>query len=132
MTTADLPVTAPTTGIVWAYRFRADGSAEPIANKQVDAALTDLHQEFDQPSEDLVRLRFVMGPTFVITARQRPVQSAENTRLAVKSGKRFPTAVSLLDAIIDQFADAISRMADKLGDELDAVEDHVMGDEPAD
>ena len=41
MTTADLPVTAPTTGIVWAYRFRADGAAEPIANEQVDAALTD-------------------------------------------------------------------------------------------
>jgi zinc transporter len=189
MTTADLPVTAPTTGIVWAYRFRADGSAEPIANEQVDAALTepgagwvwvhlgladnrcrawitnaapvsevarelltggdthvrldtigheligvlpDLHQEFDQTSEDLVRLRFVMGPNFVITARQRPVHSAENTRRAVESGKRFPTAVSLLDAIVDQFADAISRMADKLGDELDAVEDRVMGDEPAD
>jgi zinc transporter len=189
MTTADPPVTAPTTGIVWAYRFRADGGAEPIANEQVDAALADpgagwvwvhlgladnrcrawiakaapvsevarellaggdthlrldtigheligvlpdLHQEFAQASEDLVRLRFVMGPRFVITARQRPVHSVENTRRAVDSGKRFPTAVSLLEAIIDQFADAISRMADKLGDELDAVEDHVMRDEPAD
>jgi zinc transporter len=39
--------------------------------------------------------------------------------------------VSLLEAIIDQFADAIARMADQLGAELDEVEDHVMGDEPA-
>ena len=79
-----------------------------------------------------MRLRFVLGPRFVVTARQRPVHSVENTRRAVESGKRFPTAVSLLDAVIDQFADAIARMADQLGDELDAVEDHVMHQEPAD
>jgi len=189
MNIADPAVAAPATGIVWAYRFRPDGSAEPIANEQVDAALAepgagwvwvhlgladnrcrawiadaapvsevarellagsdthlrldiigheligvlpDLHQEFTEASEDLVRLRFVMGPSFVITARQRPVHSVENTRRAVDSGKRFPTAVSLLDAIIDQFADAIARMTDQLGAELDTVEDHVMGEEPTD
>ena len=194
MTTTDLPDVAPTTGIVWAYRFGADGAAERIANEQVDAALAapdagwvwvhlaladqrcrawiakaapvselarelltgtdthlrfdsigkglfgheligvlpDLHQEFTHASEDLVRLRFVMGPRLVITARQRPVHSVENTRRAIEAGKRFPTAVSLLDALVDQFADAIARMADQLGDELDAVEDHVMHEEPAD
>lgn len=189
MTIADLPVTAPTTGIVWAYHFRADGSATPIANEQVDAMLAepnagwvwvhlgladnrcrawiadaapvsevarellaggdthlrldiigneligvmpDLHQELTEASEDLVRLRFVMGPSFVITARRRPVHSAENTRRAVESGKRFPTPVSLLEAIIDQFADAIARMTDQLGAELDVAEDHVMGEEPTD
>jgi len=189
MTTTDLPDVAPTTGIVWAYRFGADGTAEHIANEQVDAALAapgagwvwvhlaladvrcrawiaqaapvselardlltsadthlrldlfgrelvgvlpDLHQEFNHASEDLVRLRFVMRERLLITARQRPVHSLENTRRALEAGKRFPTAVSLLDAVVDQFADAIARMADRLGAELDAVEDHVMHEEPAD
>src|SRR5262245_4378331 len=146
MTIAEPPVAAPTTGIVWAYRFRADGTAERVANEQVDAAiaapgggwlwvhlgladnrcrawiadyapvsdiarellvggdthlrldmigheligvLPDLHQEFEQASEELVRLRFVMGPSFLLTARQHPVQSIQNTRRAVDSGKRF-------------------------------------------
>jgi zinc transporter len=189
MTTTDLPDVAPTTGIVWAYRFRPDGTAERLANEQVDAALAepgagwiwvhlaladmrcrawiaqrapvselarelltgtdthlrldmlgheligvlpDLHQEFSHASEDLVRLRFVMGPRLMITARQRPVHSIETTRRAVDAGKRFPTAVSFLDAVIDQFADAVGRMAEKLGAELDAVEDHVMHEEPGD
>ena len=194
MTTTDLPDVAPTTGIVWAYRFGPDGAAERIANEQVDAALAapdagwvwvhlaladqrcrawiataapvselarelltgadthlrldsighelsgheligvlpDLHQEFTHTSEDIVRLRFAMGPRLVITARQRPVHSVENTRRAIEAGKRFPTAVSLLDAVIDQFADAIAHMADQLGAELDAVEDHVMHEEPSD
>jgi zinc transporter len=92
----------------------------------------DLHQELARAGDDLVRLRFVMREHMVITARQRPVQSVENTRRAIDSGKRFPNAASFLDALIDQFADAIARMAETLGDELDGIEDHVMHEEPAD
>ena len=103
-----------------------------VLGREIVGVLPDLHQEFTHTSEDLVRLRFVMGPRLVITARQRPVHSVENTRRAIAAGKRFPTAVSLLDAVIDQFADAIARMADQLGAELDAVEDHVMHEEPSD
>src|SRR5664279_4747310 len=40
--------------------------------------------------------------------------------------------LSLLDAVIDQFADAIGRMAERLGSELDNIEDTVMGDAPSD
>jgi len=79
-----------------------------------------------------VRLRFVMTERMLITARQRPGHSIESNRRAIESGKRFPTAISFLDAVIDQFADAVSRMAETLGDELDRAEDHVMNEEPAD
>ncbi|MDO8876881.1 MAG: CorA family divalent cation transporter [Pseudolabrys sp.] len=180
---------APATGIVWAYRFDADGSATPIPQAGVDAALAsgggawvwvhlaladvrcrgwiaqhaplsdmarevlagpdkhlrldilgqeivgvvpDLHQGLAKESDDLVRLRFVMTERLLITARQRPVHSVESNRRALESGKRFPTAVSFLDAIIDHFADAIGRMAARLGNELDSVEENVMQDEPAD
>ncbi len=92
----------------------------------------DLHQELTRASEDLVRLRFVMTDRIVITARQRPVHSLENTRRAIESGRRFPSPAAFLDAVIDQFADAIARLADRLGDELDRFEDHVMDEEPTD
>lgn len=180
---------APVTGIVWAYRFDADGVAAPIAHDRVDAALAaddgawiwvhlaladkrcrswiahhaplsemaremlagpdthmrldilgpeivgvvpDLHQGLTEESDDLVRLRFVMTDRMLITARQQPVHSVDSNRRAIEYGKRFPTSVSFLDAIIDQFADAIGRMAVRLGDELDSVEDNVMQEEPAD
>ena len=39
MTSTDLmPDVAPATGIVWAYRFRLDGTAEPIDEATVRAA----------------------------------------------------------------------------------------------
>jgi zinc transporter len=189
MDTRDLADATPSTGIVWAYRFRPDGAAEPIPQDKIEAALAehsggwiwvhlgladtrcrnwiaqrapiselarevlagpdrhlrldilgheivgvlpDLHQEFAQPGEDLVRLRFVMTERMLISARQRPSHSIENTRRAIESGKRFPTAISFLDSVIDQFADAIGRMTETLGDELDRAEDHVMKEEPAD
>jgi len=189
MDTSDLVDATPTTGIVWAYRFRSDGAAEPIPQDKIEASLTehgagwiwlhlgladtrcrnwiaqrapisdmarevlagpdrhlrldilgheivgvlpDLHQEFAQPGENLVRLRFVMTERMLITARQRPAHSIESNRRAIESGKRFPTAISFLDAVIDQFADAIARMAETLGDELDRAEDHVLHEEPDD
>jgi zinc transporter len=73
-----------------------------------------------------------MTERMLITARQRPAHSIESNRRAIESGKRFPTAVSFLDAVIDQLADAIARMAETLGDELDRAEDHVMHEEPDD
>ena len=184
MGTSDLADATPATGIVWAYRFRPDGAAEPISQDKIEAGagwiwlhlgladtrcrawiaqhapisdlarevlagpdrhlrldilgheivgvVPDLHQEFAQSGENLVRLRFVMTERMLITARQRPAHSIESNRRAIESGKRFPTAISFLDAVIDQFADAIARMAETLGDELDRAEDHVLHEEPDD
>ncbi|MGA8394971.1 MAG: CorA family divalent cation transporter [Pseudolabrys sp.] len=107
--------------------LRCDPSSEEIIG-----VVPDLHQEFAQLGENLVRLRFVMTDRMLITARQRPAHSIESNRRAIESGKRFPTANSFLDSVIDQFADAIARMAETLGDELDRAEDHVLHQEPDD
>ena len=96
-----------------------------IVGNEIVGVLPDLQQEFAQPGEDFVRLRFVMTERMVITARQRPAHSIERNRRAIESGKLFPTTISFLDAVVDQFADAI-------GDELDRAEDHVMREDPAD
>ena len=103
-----------------------------ILGREIVGVVPDLHQGFVEAGEHIVRLRFVMTERMVLTARQRPVRSLELTRRAIEAGRRFHTAVSFLDAVIDQFADAVAQMAEQLGDELDAVEDHVMHEEPAD
>lgn len=185
----DLPDAQPANGIVWAYRFNADGMAETVAHDQVDAALAshgdgwmwvhlaladsrsrawigqhapisdiarellagpdqhlrldvlgseivgvmpDLRQDIAERRDDLVRVRFVMTERMLITARLQPAHSVEANRRAIESGKRFPTAVSFLDAVIDQFADTVGRMAEQLGDELDVIEDLLLKDEPID
>ena len=178
----------PESGIVWAYHFAPDGSAEPVASDAVARALADpvgwtwvhlsladtrcrawlaqnaplselaretllgpeehlrldvfgneivgvvpdLQQEIAQATDAIVRLRFVMTERWLISVRRTPVHSVEINRRAIEAGKRFPSAVSMLDAVIDQFADAVSRMAERLGNELDGIEDFVMSDAPTD
>jgi zinc transporter len=103
-----------------------------VLGHEIVGVVPDLQQEFSQPGEAIVRLRFVMSEHMLISVRRTPVHSVEINRRAIESGKRFPTAMSLLDAVIDHFADAIGRMVEQLGSELDRAEDHVMHDEPVD
>ncbi|MGE0563098.1 MAG: CorA family divalent cation transporter [Pseudolabrys sp.] len=104
-----------------------------VLGSEIVGVLPDLHQEFGEGhGDDIVRLRFVMTERLLITARQKPAHSVEINRRAIESGKLFPTALSFLDEMIDQFADAISRLAAQLGDELDIIEERVLSDEPDD
>lgn len=100
-----------------------------IFGDEIAAVLPDLHQEFLQEGDDLVRVHFAIAPRMVITARRKPLRAIELTRRSIDMGRKFPTPVSLFDAIVDQFADVISRYCAGLGDELDIVENHVLHDE---
>jgi zinc transporter len=189
MTFSDIAAdAAPASGIVWAYRFLENGSAQAILAEAIDQALADhrgwiwihlgladkrcrawieqcqaisplaremltdadehlrldivgseiigimpdLHQELAQEAEELVRLRFVMTERLMLTARRKPVHSIETQRRAIESGRLFPTAISFLDAVIEQFADAIAVLTERMGDELDVIEDHVLHEELGD
>ena len=103
-----------------------------VLGQEIVGVVPDLQQEIAQATDAIARLRFVMSERALISARRIPVHSVEINRRAIEAGKRFPTAVSLLDAIVDHFADAVGHMAERLGGELDNIEDTVMGDEPPD
>lgn len=179
---------APTSGIVWAYRFHSDGAAEILKPSEIDDALAqhlgwvwihlgladrrcqewiaacpavsdqarellldhdehlrldivgseimgimpDFHRELAGDPDDLVRLRFVMSERILVTARRKPVHSVDTQRRAIEAGRPFPTALSFLDAVIDHFADAIGQLTERVGDELDVIEAHVMHQELGD
>jgi len=103
-----------------------------VVGDEIVGVVPDLQQEFSQAGDLLVRVRFVMSERMLISARRSPAHAVERNRRAIESGKRFPTAISLLDAIVDQFADVVGHMAEQLGAELDTIEDNLLHDEPAD
>ncbi|MEH2543071.1 MULTISPECIES: transporter [unclassified Bradyrhizobium] len=100
-----------------------------IFDEEIAGVLPDLHQEFMQEGDDLLRVHFAISSKLMITARRKPLRAIELTRRAIDGGRKFPTPVSLFDAIVDQFADVIGRYSAGLGDELDIVENHVLHDE---
>jgi zinc transporter len=103
-----------------------------IIGDEFVGVLPDLHRTFAEPTEELVRFRFVMTERLLITARRSPVHSLELTRRSIESGRRFPASISFLDAVIDQFADAIGQLAETIGDQLDVVENRLLNEELGD
>ena len=103
-----------------------------VFGEEIVGVVPDLQQELAQHTDAIVRLHFVMTERLLVSARRAPVHAVEINRRTIEAGKRFPAPVSLLDALIDRFADAIGHMVERLGNELDTVEDTVMVDEPSD
>jgi zinc transporter len=99
---------------------------------EIVGVLPDLHRAFARPTEELVRLRFAMTERMLITARRHPVHALELTRRSMDAGRRFPTSISFLDAVIDHFADEISRLGETVANELDQVEDRLLHEELGD
>ncbi len=103
-----------------------------VFGEEIVGVVPDLQQEIAHHTDTIVRLRFVMTERLLVSARRTPAHAVEINRRTIQAGKRFPTAVSLLDALIDRFADAVGHMVERLGNELDNIEDTVMVDDPSD
>ncbi|HEX5211285.1 MAG TPA: CorA family divalent cation transporter [Pseudolabrys sp.] len=103
-----------------------------VFGEEIVGVVPDLQQELAQHTDAIIRLHFVMTERLLVSARRTPVHAVEVNRRTIEAGKRFPAPVSLLDAFIDRFADAIGHMVERLGNELDNIEDTIMVDEPSD
>ena len=96
-----------------------------IYGREIVGVITDLHLEFDRPTEDLGRLRFGMTDRLLVTMRRVPLRSVENVRHEIAAGTPFTAPIELLDGIIDHFADVIGQLSERIGDELDIIEERI-------
>ncbi len=103
-----------------------------IGGGEIIGVLPELHQAFAQSDDELVRLRFAMTERMLITSRRSPVHALELTRRSIGTGRRFRAPVAFLDAVIDQFADAIGRLSETIGDHLDKIENRLLHEELGD
>lgn len=103
-----------------------------IVGAEIIGTIPDLHRDLAEASDEIARLRFVMTDRMLISARRTPLHAVEVTRRAVESGQRFSEAINLIDAIMDQFADAILHLAQRYGDQLDQIEERLARDDPGD
>jgi zinc transporter len=103
-----------------------------LTGDELAGVLPDLRREFAEASMEFARLRFVMTDNMLISARRHPLHSIELTHRSIEGGARFATPISLLDGIVDHFADSIARLAEQIADELDIVEDRVLRDDLGD
>lgn len=94
---------------------------------------SDLKQEFNEKQgEDIARMRFCVTEKFLLSARRAPLKAVEETRRLVEEGRRFPSAIMLLEAIVLRFCDGVAKVARGLSQSLDRIEDRVVLEDASD
>lgn len=84
----------------------------------------DMVRRIDGVSDETGHLRFVMTERMLISGRHHALCSVEAARSAIElNGRRLTGVASLLELIVEHVAEAIDRIADDLGTELDSIED---------
>ena len=99
-----------------------------VYGREIVGVIPDLQLEFDHPTEELSRLRFAMTDRLLVTMRRVPLRSVENVRHSIAAGTLFTAPVELIDSIIDHFADVIGRLSERLGNDLDVIEERMWRD----
>ncbi len=99
----------------------------------VYGVFSDLIRDIDAATEETGFLRFAMTERLLISGRQQALCAADATRRVLEGGYRVKHVAALLEKIIDEVADTMDRMADRIGTELDEIEESVVaGDVKAD
>jgi zinc transporter len=100
-----------------------------IIDHCVYGVFSDLVREIDSPTEETGFLRFAMTERFLISGRHQALCAVDATRRVLESGHRVATVAALLEKIIDEVADTMDRMADKIGTEIDEIEERALAGE---
>ncbi|MBL8906397.1 MAG: hypothetical protein JNM20_06955 [Rhizobiales bacterium] len=88
--------------------------------------LADFRREFDTDPSEPASLSFLLGRSFVITGRNRAVQSAEQMRRELARGATYAAPTDFLISLVSQFADKLDATMHELLDGMEIIEDHIL------
>lgn len=84
----------------------------------------DLTREVGTTGDEFAHLHFAMNERMLISGRYRPLAAAEKVRSIVEQGAcKLPSVAALLELIVENVADTVDRLADRIGASLDSIED---------
>ncbi len=73
-------------------------------------------------------LRFVFGEQFLVSARERPLDAVETTRIALGAGHLATSPLELFETIVGHLCDELGRIIFELCAALDHVEERILTD----
>lgn len=86
-----------------------------------------INQNAGSEPEDMISVRAWIEPRRIITMRHRASRSLKALAAAVEKGKGPQTAGGLLVELVEHIVEHVGARVDKLGDEVAAAEDQVLG-----
>jgi zinc transporter len=95
----------------------------------VYGVFSDLVRDIDAATEETGFLRFAMTERLLVSGRHQALCAVDATRRVLEGGHRVENVAALLEKIIDEVADTMDRMADKIGTDIDNIEERVLAGE---
>ncbi|MBM3652117.1 MAG: magnesium transporter CorA [Alphaproteobacteria bacterium] len=92
----------------------------------VSGALLDYERDLGGPTSRTDYVRFASGASFCISARRLPMDSVEQTRIAVDRGACLASPIDLFELLTHALIDGLARKAAELGAAFDRVEDRII------
>src|SRR5215475_15601298 len=89
----------------------------------VYGVFSDLVRDIDSPTEETGFLRFAMTEPLLISGRHQALCAVDATRRVLEGGHRVENVAALLEKIIDEVADTMDRMTDRIGIDIDNIEE---------
>ena len=97
-----------------------------VTDDCIYGVFADLVRRVDGSADEIGHLRFAMTERLLISARHHALTSAESAREAIERGeRRLSHVASLLELIVEHLVEGIERLTDRLGNDLDQIEDEL-------
>jgi zinc transporter len=98
----------------------------------VFGVISDLLRDIDDVTDQTGYLRFLMTERMLISGRHHALCAVDATRRSLEGGRRIDSAAALLETIVENVADTMDNLADRLAVALDEVEEQVLSENTKD
>lgn len=97
------------------------------SDSSIYGILSDLGRDLTETNDQFAHLHFIMTERALFSGRHHALAAPEKARSLLEKGQRkLPSVAALLELIVENVADAVDGLADKLGSELDSIEDALI------
>lgn len=112
--------------------YLEDGLAHGALVDWQHGGVDNSQMSYARCEQDVGWLHFVMGERLLVTARRQGLRSVEQARRHAAAGGLYETPEQLLEAIVERFGASIAHATLELDNELDRIEDRVLGEDIGD
>jgi zinc transporter len=102
------------------------------SDDNIYGVFSDLLRTIDSATEETGYLHFVMTERLLVSGRHRALCAVDATRRVLESGQKITGAAGLLETIVEYVAETMERIADRIGSDLDNIEEKVLSDAASD
>ncbi|MGI6245488.1 MAG: CorA family divalent cation transporter [Pseudochelatococcus sp.] len=111
-------------------RFITSSARRSVISQEgvLSFSLPDSALDFDTPTDEVTFLHCLLGENFLITGRRRKIAAIAAIIAATDRGERYMGPFALVGAIVGQIVQRLEDIGAEASDELDDIEDHVLGE----